>query len=142
MLRRSIPALIAGLALLVPPVAAARTMQFDGTATVRAIKGSTIAGTTTGSLGKGAVVYVTKAGPNGTTLAKFTLFEAKGTLFGTSTVTQTPGANGGPTIIKGTAKITGGTGAYKGAKGSFATTGTIASDGLVVLKGKGSFKLP
>jgi hypothetical protein len=109
---------------------------------VRAIQGSTLAGSTTGSLGRGAVVYTTKAGPNGTTLVKFTIFQATGSLIGTSTVTQTPGANGGPTVIKGPAKITGGTGAYKGATGSFTTNGTIASDGLVILKARGSFKLP
>ncbi len=142
-MRRSIPALLAGFALLAPAAAAAKTTHFTGTAKVRAIEGSTLAGTTTSSLGKGATVYVTKAGPNNTVLATFTIFATKGTLTGTSSVTQTPGANGAPTTLTGTAKIKGGTGAYKGAKGSFSVTGTITSDGLVTLKvSDGKFTTP
>ena len=141
-MRRSIPALLAGLALIVPATASAKTTHFTGTATARALQGSTLTGTVTGTLGKGAVIYTTKAGPNGTTIVKFTIFQAKGSLSGRGTVTQKPSAAGGPTGFTGTAKITSGSGAYKGATGSFTTDGTIASDGLVTIKAKGSYKTP
>ena len=134
-MRRSLSVLALAAALVLPAGAAAKTTKhFTGTAYARAIQGSTIAGYTVGTLGPGATVYKTKPGPNNTTLVTFTIFEAKGTLSGTSTVTQTAGAEGQPTTLTGDAKITKGTGLYKGAKGSFDVTGTIAPDGLLTLK--------
>jgi dihydroxyacid dehydratase/phosphogluconate dehydratase len=128
--------LAAALALVAPGAAAAKTVKFTGTAKVRSIEGSTLAGTTTSTLGRGAVVYTTKEGPNSTMTVTFTLFQAAGTLKGTSVVTLTPGQNGAPTTLAGTARFAGGTGRYRRASGRFTVAGQIASDGLVTLRSR------
>jgi hypothetical protein len=127
--------LLAVAAVAVPSTASARTVNFTGTATARVIAGNVIAGTTTGTFGPGAVVYRTRVGPNNTVVSSFTLMQATGTFRGTATVTQTPGQNGAPTTLTGTARITGGTGRYRGARGRFSLSGQIAADGLISLRG-------
>src|SRR5687768_9677709 len=91
--------------LVLPAGASGKTQTFTGKAVARIIDGNTIAGYTTSNIGDGAAVYETSAGPNGTILAKFTVFAARGTYSGTATTTQTPGAEGQPTVVEGTAKI-------------------------------------
>ena len=124
----------AALALVAPTAASAATVTFSGTAKVRVIEGSTLAGTTTGTLGPGAVVYRTSPGPNNTVISRFTIFQAAGTLSGTATVTQTPGQNGQPGTLTGTARIQRGTGRWRGARGRFTVNGTRAPDGLIPIR--------
>ena len=120
--------------LLAPAGASGETKRFTGAATVRALTGSTLAGTTTGTLGRGAVVYTTRDAGNGRQNVAFTIFYGSGSLKGTSVVTLTAGANGAPTTVQGTARITGGTALYRRARGRFTVTGQIAQDGLVTLR--------
>ena len=124
----------AALALAAPSAAPAATVNFSGTAKVRVIEGSTLAGFTTGTLGPGSVVYRTTPGPNNTVAVRFTVFQAAGTLGGTSTVTQTPGQNGAPGTLRGTARITRGSGRWRGARGRFTVNGTLAPDGLITIR--------
>jgi hypothetical protein len=133
-LSRAVLVIATVLALAAPTAASAETVRFSGTAKVRVIEGSTLAGTTTGTLGRGAVVYVTSPGPNNTVVSTFTIFQRAGTLRGVATVTQTPGQNGAPTTLTGTASIRSGTGRWRGARGRFTVNGTIATEGLVTLR--------
>jgi hypothetical protein len=131
---RAVLVIAAVLALAAPAAASAETVRFTGTAKVRAIEGSTLAGTTTGTLGRGAVVYRTSPGPNNTIISTFTIFQEAGTLRGVATVTQTPGQNGAPTTLSGTANIRSGTGRWRGARGRFTVAGTTAADGLITIR--------
>ena len=131
---RIVLGMAAALALAAPTTASAATVTFSGTAKVRAIEGSTLAGVTTGTLGPGAVVYRTSPGPDDTIISRFTIFQAAGTLSGTSTVTQTAGQQGQPGTLRGTARIQRGTGRWRGARGRFTVNGTLAPDGLITIR--------
>ena len=132
---RSLAALSAAalVLLLAPAGASAETKRFTGAATVRPLTGSTLTGTTTGTLGSGAIVYTTRDAGSGRLNVSFTIFYGAGSLKGTSAVTVTSGANG-VTTVQGTARFTGGTALYRRARGRFTVTGQIAQDGLVTLR--------
>lgn len=104
---------------------------------------TTVVGTVTGKpfRGEGAIVYRVKAAPGGKLAAKVRAFSTLGSLSGTTLVTSTAGPNGSSTYT-GTAKVTGGTGAYAHAKGSnLKVTGGIASaTAPLVVKITGSVK--
>lgn len=145
MRRRAILALIACLALAVPTAAlAAKKRQHKVNVTVAAAAvgtagpASIIAGTTSGTL-KGAVVYRATSAPNNQIKNTFTVFTAKGTIKGSALVTATPQPDGTATFA-GSGKVTGGTGTYKGAKGTFTATGNSTTDGVIHLTLKGTVK--
>lgn len=90
----------------------------------------TAAGVVTGSLGKGAILIV------GNTTGTATVFLTKGavTVKFSLTVNTNPDMSASFT---GTTTITGGTGAYAGAKGKGTVSGTTAADGAVTAHGSG-----
>jgi hypothetical protein len=88
---------------------------------------STIAGVAKGTPIKGqAATLYTLSGTGATQTAAFTVFDKRGSMSGTSTATVTPAPNNTATV-NGTGKITSGTGAYKGARGTLNVTGTVTS---------------
>jgi hypothetical protein len=90
----------------------------------------TAAGVATGTLGKGAILIV------GNTSGTATEFLKKGavTVKFSLTVTTNPDLSASFT---GTTTITGGTGAYAGAKGKGTVSGTFAADGSGTGRGSG-----
>jgi hypothetical protein len=90
----------------------------------------TAAGVATGTLGKGAVLII------GNTTGTATVFLTKGAVTSKFrlTVTTNPDMTASFT---GTTTITGGTGAYAGAKGKGTVSGTTAADGSVTAHGSG-----
>ena len=74
------------------------------------------------NLGSGAVVYLISGGLAQT--GTFTTWFSKGSVHGTFTVTVTPNADGTFTS-SGTLTVTGGTAAYKGARGNLTNAGSI-----------------
>lgn len=146
MRRHAILALIACLALALPTAALAakkrKTHKVNANVAAAVVGGQSgntiVAGTVSGTL-KGAVVYNVKTAGSVLTVP-FTAFTAKGTLKGTGSVTFTTNPDNSVTYA-GTGKVTGGTGAYKGAKGTFAVTGGVAANDTVIkLNLKGSVK--
>lgn len=106
---------------------------------------SVIAGYVTGDpFGKSAVILRNKAttNPDGTVAGdgKFTVYNKRGSVSGTSDVTATPHP-GADTTFDGEGEITSGTGRYKGATGEVNITGTYNSGtDVLTLKGTGSVK--
>ena len=136
--------LVAGLAVAALSAGAARfkTVNVTGTAKARNIEGETAAGTTTGNLGKGAVVFTTKAGANNTFTGTFTVYDAKGSYSGTTEGTLTlPASESEPATVSGTITTTRGTGRYRGATGKGTIEGTTTRDGLITLSTKGTMRM-
>ena len=136
--------LAGGLALVAMSADAARfrTVNVTGTAKARNIEGDTAAGTSSGNLGKGAVVFTTKAGANNTFTGTFTVYDQHGSYSGTTEGTLTiPASADQPATVDGTITTTRGTGRYRGAKGDGTIEGTIAPDGLITLATKGKMRL-
>jgi hypothetical protein len=88
-------------------------------------------------LGHGAAVYST----SGTTAVRVIFHEylPLGSINGTGRVTVVPSAAGGQSTVTGALKVTGGTGAYNGAHGKLAVTGTIDSTGMTTATIRGAF---
>lgn len=147
---RRIAVLIAAVMLAVPGVADAkqkfRTVKSSGTifghlAQPATPEGYAFAGFVSDSkLGEGAT---TSQGTftGSTTTGSLTAFFDKGTIRGTFNFTATPNADG-TIAFAGTTKYTGGTGAYKGAKGSGKTTATQDADGYTVFHYTQTLKIP
>jgi hypothetical protein len=146
MYRRIALVLVACLALAAAPVAALGAKKRAHKVNVTVVAGTVgvagptaiIAGTVSGTL-KGAVVYHATPAPNNQVKNTFTAFTTKGSIKGTAVVTATPQPDG-TSVFSGSGKVTGGTGAYKGAKGTFTATGNSTTDGLIHLTLKGSVK--
>jgi hypothetical protein len=139
-----VAALVGGLALVAMSADAARfkTVNVTGTAKARNIEGETAAGTTTGNLGKGAVVFTTKAGANNTFTGTFTVYDARGSYSGTTEGTLTLPANEtDPAQVSGTITTKRGTGRYRGATGKGTIEGTTTRDGLITLNTKGTLRM-
>jgi cyanate permease len=132
------------LALAVPALAAgAKSHKINATIHAAQVGVQGSAGIVAGefsdaSLGKGAVLYKGTGTPSAAKLA-FTTFNTKGTIKGTANSTITPAQGGGFTIT-GSGKFTGGTGLYRGAKGSFTLNGFEDSSGHIASKVKGTIK--
>jgi hypothetical protein len=94
---------------------------------------NTAVGLATSTLGKGPIVIV--GGATGTVVS----YNAKGSLRGTFSITTMTNPDMSATYT-GTTTITGGTGAYAGAKGKGTIGGTISADGLTIT-GEGSGKV-
>jgi hypothetical protein len=128
---------------------AARSHEIDATLRVATVKSSgsnsIAAGYVTGKPdGKGAVILRNKAtnNPDGTVTltGKFTAYNKKGSFSGTGQSKVTPKPDGSLTAV-GDAKITSGTGAYKGAEGSFDLAGSRpAGSSVSTLHGTGSVR--
>jgi hypothetical protein len=143
--------LLAGLALAVAAAVPAtgatvpKKHSLSGTAQVVTISSqgtppnttSTGAGIVKGSIGSGAIVGTTTfSGTNFTN--KFRVFLLHGTFKGTLSGTFTVNPDGSVSST-GTAKITGGTGVYKGATGKLTFTGTTpANSNVSTFQVKGS----
>ena len=139
-----VAALVSGLALVAMSADAARfkTVNVTGTAKARNVEGDTAAGTSTGNLGNGAVVFTTKPGAEGSFTGTFTVYDAKGSYSGTTKGTLTlPASESEPAKVSGTITTTRGTGRYRGATGEGTIEGTIAPDGLITLTTKGKMRL-
>jgi hypothetical protein len=130
---------IAAVAVPSSIAAAKKSHKIDGTVTARSLTGNIVTGTFKGTLGSGAVVYVVTSGPNGTQNLDITSFQSNGAFKAKANVTLGTQPDG-TTTVTGKGTINSGTGAYKGAKGKFTTTGTIASDGLITAKITGTAK--
>ena len=90
-----------------------------------AVPGDGDAGTVRGSLGRGAIVLSSTV--SGATLStRGTVWLAAGTLELSSTELAVPEADGS-VQLNGKGKVTGGTGAFAGARGSFLITATLPS---------------
>ena len=90
-----------------------------------AVPGDVDAGRVRGSLGRGAIVLSSTV--SGATLTtRGTVWLAAGTLELSSTEEAVPGADGS-VQLNGKGKVTGGTGAFAGARGSFVITATLPS---------------
>jgi hypothetical protein len=111
------------------------------------------AGSANGSLNGAALVKATPVSGTGEVGTKarftFTLFTTKGSISGSGDVTITatdPGPDpanpsSGSQNVAGSGKIASGTGAYKGAKGSFTYTGTSPSgQTYLLIQLKGSYR--
>lgn len=131
-------------ALLAGP-AVAETDTFNGTATLTVTTTAsgqlTAAGPITSpGFGRGTLTYTPTVNPDGTTTAPFVAKFKFGSLKGTTKGALTADPAGGNKLA-GSGKITGGTRAYKDAKGSFTYTGHDHADGTdtLTLKGKVTF---
>lgn len=144
---RTFAAVLASAFALLAAPALAETDTFNATATLTLggtdAQGRLIASgpITSPGFGKGTLSYAITISSNGTTtsgplVAKFKFGTLKGTTSGTLTADP---AGGNALAGKGT--LTGGTRAYKGAKGSFKYTGHDHADGTdtLALKGKVTF---
>ena len=146
MYRRIALVVVACLALALPTGAlAAKKKSHKLSVTVAAAVvgqsggNSLVAGSVSGTL-KGAVIYTVKSAGGNNLKVPFTAFTAKGSLKGTGTIVFTQNADGSVSYT-GTGKVAGGTGAYKGAKGTFpATGGAAANDPIIHLTLKGSVR--
>ena len=107
-----------------------KSHKINGNIVARGLEGNTVTGTIKGALGAGAVVYVVSAGPNGTQDLDIKTFFAKGTIKAKANVTVTIQPDNTATFT-GSGQINGGTGLFKGAKGSFTTAGTIDANGII-----------
>jgi hypothetical protein len=147
---RSIAVLAAAIVLAVPGVADAKqrykvikssgTIQGHTAQPVTA-EGYAFAGNVRDSkLGEGATT--SQGGFAGaTTSGTLTVFLDRGTVRGTFQFTITPNADGTVTL-QGTTKYTGGTGAYRGAKGSGRTTATQDAAGYTTFEYAQKLKVP
>jgi hypothetical protein len=131
--------LVAAIAVPSGSAATKKAHKLDGALVARGLEGDIVTGTFTGQPGSGAVIYKITVKSDGTQDIAIQGFFAKGALRGKGNVTVTPQSDGTATFT-GSAKITGGTGAYKGAKGAFTTNGTIDSTGLIKAKNVGTVK--
>lgn len=122
--------IVAAVAVPAGNAATKKSHKINATVTARGLEGNTVTGTIKGALGSGAVVYVVSGGPNGTQNLAIQSFFAKGTLKAKGNVTVAVQPDGSATVV-GSGNVTGGTGAYKGAKGKFTTTGTIDKNGII-----------
>jgi hypothetical protein len=137
--------LVSAFALLVAP-ALAETDTFSATATLTLggtdAQGRLIASgpITSPGFGKGTLSYAITIGSNGTTSGPLVAKFKFGTLKGTTSGTLTADPAGG-NALAGKGRLTGGTRAYKDAKGSFKYTGHDHADGTdtLALKGKVTF---
>ena len=128
--------LAALLALSVPAQAAkSKVYRADGTVTQASLSStgnppatgtSTTAGIVTGKLGRGAITGKTTFGPAPKFTATFRAFFNRGSIKGTLSGTGSQNPDGSISFA-GTGKFTGGTGRYKGARGSFSFTGRTQS---------------
>jgi hypothetical protein len=147
---RKIALLVAAIMLAVPAVADAKqkfkTVKSSGT-----IKGHVAQPTTAAGYAFAGFVSDSKLGEGATTsqgsfygsstTGTLTVFLAKGTISGPFQFTVTPNLDGSVTL-QGTTKYTGGTGAYKGAKGSGQTTATQDAEGYTTFEYTQKLKLP
>jgi hypothetical protein len=130
------------VAAIVVPTGSAATKKshaLKGTLVARGLEGDIVTGTFTGKPASGAVIYKVTTNSNGSQDLAIQGFFAKGTLKGTGNVVIT-GQPDGTATFTGSAKLTGGTGIYKGAKGGFTTNGTIDSTGLIKADNVGTVK--
>ena len=107
------------------------TVNITVTAASIGMQGSqtVLAGSTSDpNLGSGAVVYVLSGGATQT--GTFTSWVSKGSVHGTLSITVTAHADGTNTT-SGTVIVTGGTAAYKGAKGNLTETGSIDKQSII-----------
>jgi hypothetical protein len=137
-------------ALLVPSavVGAATKHKLSATARIRALTEVNGVVTTTGTfvdarLGSGAVVarVTTSTVDSDNLTAKSTVFLPQGSYRTTGAIVATPERDGSATY-NGTFRITGGTGRFKGIKGSGTLKGvqTAADPTMIVYTIKGSYK--
>jgi hypothetical protein len=136
-MRRRIGITLALVALLVAAVAVPsgvaatkKSHKVDGSVVARTLEGNTVTGTIKGKIGSGAVIYVVSSNPNGTQHLAIKTFLPKGSLKAKADVTVTVQPDSTATFT-GSGTITGGTGLYQGAKGSFTTNGTIDQNGII-----------
>jgi len=132
-------------ALLADP-AAAETDTFRGTATLTVATDAQGRLTATGPIvspgfGRGTLTYTPIINADGTTTAPFVARFKFGSLKGTTKGTLTADPAGG-NVLAGSGKVTGGTRAYKGGKGSFKYTGHDHADGTDTLSLKGKVTFP
>jgi hypothetical protein len=109
-------------------------------------KGNTVTllgGVATGTLGSGAVVLHNKPITANTGKGRFTMFVKQGWLSGTYTISARVGGPAGPkgfTIVQGKGAIIAGSGAFRGATGSFTYAGKSASGvAFFVITFRGSY---
>jgi hypothetical protein len=147
---RRIAVLTAAIMLAVPAVADAKqkfkTVESSGTIRGHIAQPATAAGyafagfVSDSKLGEGATASQGSIdGPS--TSGTLTVFLDKGTIRGTFQFTVTVNADGTVTF-QGTTKYKGGTGAYKGAKGSGQTTATQDAEGYTTFEYTQTLKLP
>src|SRR3954463_10385043 len=120
-----------------------KTYKFDGVAHAHTTgDGNRIAGNTKDKyLGDGAVVYNDAAAGTGVKIP-FVSFAKNGSYKGVATTDSTPGGPG-LVISNCTLKITGGSGAYKGATGKGTCDGTIdGTTGNFTVNYKATVKVP
>ena len=140
---------LAALVLAAPAAEAAKKkhkVTLNATVQAHAVTtaGGLIAGTLSDPvLGNGATVYHTSAagGANGTTNENVT-FQAwtnLGSVKGSGTLTVTAGPGSSPPSFTGSAKITGGAGRYKGAKGTITFKGSFDAQSDATVNITGSF---
>jgi hypothetical protein len=151
-----IAAIVAGALVAIPAVisqaAKRKNHDVDATALVATVKPASAPGKTsvgagyvTGDpYGKGAVILKSKSTTNPDNTAsvtgKFTLFNKRGSVSGTTEGKVTP-TTGGNATFEGTGEATSGTGKYKGAKGDIDVTGTFDSGtGVLTLHATGKVK--
>ena len=120
-----------------------KTIKLQGTVHAHATgNGTKIAGDVQDKYqGAGAIVYNNAAAGKGVK-TPFTSFGKNGSYKGTATSDNTINPDLTVTITNCTIKITGGGGAYKGAKGSGTCQGTGDKNGYDVITYKGSVKVP
>jgi hypothetical protein len=134
---RRIAVLAAVMLLALPAVAEAR-VRYKVVKSTGTIQGHVVAPTTAEGYDFAGTVHDSKFGVGATTShggfsglttsGTLTVFLDRGTLDATFSFAITPSADG-TFVLQGTTKYTGGTGRYKGAKGSSQTTATQDADG-------------
>lgn len=127
-------ALCAGAVFAAPAMAARDSI--DGTVTIVALSAqgnppadgsNRVAGEVQGDLGSGAYVGTNTFGPPGEFNGKFRVFFKKGTIRGRLSGSGT-GNPDGSLSFTGSGVLTGGSGRYRGAEGTFTFEGTQAAD--------------
>jgi hypothetical protein len=136
-------AIVVGGTAIAANKAKTKTIKLEGTVHAHATgDGTKIAGNVTDKhLGAGAIVYDTAAAGTGVK-TPFTSFAKTGSFKGTATSDNTINPDTTVTIANCTIKVTGGAGAFKGAKGSATCSGHGDAQGNDTITYKGSVKVP
>jgi hypothetical protein len=136
-------AVVVGGSAIAASTAKTKTIKLQGTVHAHTVNdGSKVAGTVKDKYGgAGAIVY-NSANPGNNVTTAFTSFGKTGSFKGTATADNTINPDLTVTVTNCTLKITGGAGAYKGAKGSGTCGGTVDAQGYFTLHYKGSAKVP
>ena len=131
------------MSLVLPNVATAATVRVDARVVAHQVRAdgniSVLAGQVSDPvLGRGAAVYRVRYPER---VFTFVQWSDRGKIRGRGTVDAAPGRNGG-VLLTGTARVIGGSGDYRGARGRLVISGTSTGDFTDDLRVTGTLRVP